>query len=145
MSRKHKVRLAFILILVPYLLVILACCVFKHYQPELSFTKNREVLGAAMSSYAGTTIAILIAALTFVIGLRGRNIAKLERYGYMTSVIIMYSLSFVELGILFFTGVLLMSNLEGIPLSSIAIIIAASSFMHICFLLIQLFNFSKEQ
>ncbi|WP_038244011.1 hypothetical protein [Xenorhabdus bovienii] len=145
MTRKHKVAPALILILLPYVIVIVLYFAFKYYlTPDISFAKNRGALGGAIASYAGTTIAVLIAALTFVIGLRGRNITKINHYGYMTSVVIMYSFVFVELGILFFSGVLLISNITGIPLPSITIGIAMASFIHICLLLFQLFNFSKK-
>ncbi|QTL39853.1 biopolymer transporter ExbB [Xenorhabdus budapestensis] len=147
MTKKHKVAPALILILLPYIIVIILYFTFKYYLvPDISFAKNRGALGGAIasSSYAGTTIAVLIAALTFVIGLKGRNITKLNHYGYMTSVVIMYSFVFVELGILFFSGILLISNITGIPLPSITIGIAIASFIHICLLLFQLFNFSKK-
>ncbi|WP_416778657.1 biopolymer transporter ExbB [Xenorhabdus budapestensis] len=129
----------------PYIIVIILYFTFKYFlAPDISFANNRGALGGAISSYAGTTIAVLIAALTFVIGLRGRHITKLNHYGYMTSVVIMYSFVFVEFGILFFSGILLISNITGIPLPSITIGIAIASFIHICLLLFQLFNFSKK-
>ncbi|PHM23748.1 biopolymer transporter ExbB [Xenorhabdus budapestensis] len=145
MTKKHKVAPALILILLPYIIVIILYFTFKYFlAPDISFANNRGALGGAIASYSGTTIAVLIAALTFVIGLRGRNITKLNHYGYMTSVVIMYSFVFVELGILFFSGILLISNITGIPLPSITIGIAIASFIHICLLLFQLFNFSKK-
>ncbi|MEN2576764.1 biopolymer transporter ExbB, partial [Acinetobacter baumannii] len=82
----------------------------------------------------GTMIAILIAALTFLIGSRTRRLAKIREYGYMTSVVIVYALSFVELGALFFCGLLLLSSISGYMIPTIAIGIASASFIHICIL-----------
>lgn len=95
----------------------------------------RDGLGATLS-YAGTMIAILIAALTFLIGSRTRRLAKIREYGYMTSVVI-YALSFVELGAVFLR-LLLLSSISGYMIPTIAIGIASASFIHICILVFQL-------
>ncbi|CDU65426.1 protein rexB [Salmonella enterica subsp. enterica serovar Paratyphi A] len=65
----------------------------------------------------------------------------------MTTVIIMYALTFAELGIVFFMGLFLMATskepINFLPTLSIGF--AATSLMHISLLLVQLFNFSKKK
>lgn len=101
MNIRNRIIPALALGLLPYLAVIGLYYAFRHLVPGVSFSDHRDVLGGALSSYSGTTIAILIAALTFVIGIGGRNMGKVQRYGYMGTTIIMYALCFVELGIVF--------------------------------------------
>lgn len=132
------------IVAIPYALVIACYFAFRHFVPGVSFSDHRDGLGAALASYAGTMIAILIAALTFLIGSSARRIDKIREYGYMTSVVIIYALSFVELGILFFSGVLLISSMNGYMLPTIAIGVAAASFVHICILVYQLYNFTHN-
>ncbi|EME0770113.1 biopolymer transporter ExbB, partial [Escherichia coli] len=100
-----------------------------------------------IAAYSGTTIAILIAALTFLMGLGGRNIRKLKTYGYMTSIIIMYGLTFCELGVLFFNGLFLLATSKNpiLMLPSIAIGLSGTSLIHIGMLLMQLLNLSKHK
>lgn len=146
MAKNHKITPGVVLFLLPYILVIAAYFIFRHLSPGVSFTEHRDALGAAISSYSGTTIAILIAALTFVIGIGGRNMHKVRAHGYMTTVIIMYALTFVELGMVFFMGIFLMATSKQ-PITflpSLAIGFAAASLLHIGLLLMQLFNFSKK-
>ncbi|ESJ46894.1 hypothetical protein CFSAN001083_11372, partial [Salmonella enterica subsp. enterica serovar Cubana str. CFSAN001083] len=76
MSQNHKVMPGVILFALPYFPVIAAYFAFRYLFPGVSFSEHRDALGAAIASYAGTTIAILIAALTFVIGIGGRNMHK---------------------------------------------------------------------
>ncbi len=146
MAKNHKIMPGVILFLLPFIPVIAAYYGFRHFSPGVSFTDHRDALGAAISSYSGTTIAILIAALTFIIGIGGRNMHKVRAHGYMTTVIIMYALTFVELGMVFFMGLFLMAtSKEPITfLPSLAIGSAAASLLHISILLMQLFNFSKN-
>ncbi len=147
MSQNHKVMPGVILFALPYFPVIAAYFAFRYLFPGVSFSEHRDALGAAIASYAGTTIAILIAALTFVIGIGGRNMHKVKSNGYMTTVIIMYALTFAELGIVFFMGLFLMATskepINFLPTLSIGF--AATSLMHISLLLVQLFNFSKKK
>lgn len=147
MSKYHKVAPAFILFLIPYIPVVFAYLIIREWGGGLSFTAHREALGGAMASYAGTTIAILIAAMTFLIGIESRNINKVKAYGYMTSVVIMYGLTFVELGMIFFTGIFLIATSKTplVMLPTISIGLAAASIMHLSIILIQLYNFSREK
>ena len=71
--REHKIVPGVLLFALPILFTIVVYCIFRSLTSAISFTEHRDALGAAISSYAGTTIAILIAALTFVIGIRGKN------------------------------------------------------------------------
>ncbi|ATO02386.1 TPA: hypothetical protein ACYX87_000053 [Klebsiella pneumoniae] len=132
------------IVAIPYALVIACYISFRHFFPGVSFSAHRDGLGAALASYAGTMIAILIAAMTFLIGSRTRRLDKIREYGYMTSVVIVYALSFVELGILFFSGVFLISSMNGYMLPTIAIAVAAASFIHICVLVFQLYNLTHD-
>lgn len=141
---RSKIMPGIYIVAIPYALVIACYFAFRHFVPGVSFSDHRDGLGAALASYAGTMIAILIAALTFLIGSSTRRIDKIREYGYMTSVVIVYALSFVELGILFFSGVLLISSMNGYMLPTIAIGVAASSFVHICTLVFQLYNFTHN-
>ncbi|EKN3828364.1 TPA: biopolymer transporter ExbB [Yersinia enterocolitica] len=141
---RFKVLPGICIIALPYVLVIFLYVAFRHFIPGVSFAAHKDGLGAALASYAGTMIAILIAAMTFLIGSKSRKINKVREYGYMTSVVIVYALNFVELGILFFAGVLLISNINGYLLPTLAIGIAAASFIHICILVIQLYNLTRE-
>ena len=142
-----KLTPAIILFIVPYAFVVAAYVIVRRFAEGVSFSEHRDALGAAMASYSGTTIAILIAALTFMMGLGGRNMYKLKAYGYMSSVVILYALTFVELGIVFFNGIFLMATSKTpIPmLPSICIGMSAASLIHISLLLIQIFNFSKAK
>ncbi|OON34648.1 biopolymer transporter ExbB [Izhakiella australiensis] len=135
-----------LLFVFPFLPVIAAYIILRHAAPTISFSEHRDALGAALSSYSGTTIAILIAALTFVIGLRGKNIRKVKNYGYMTSVIILYGLTFAELGIVFFMGLFLMATSKEpiFLLPSLTIGLSASSMMHISIILFQMLKFAKN-
>ncbi len=146
MSKPHKIMPGLVLFALPYVPVIAAYFVFRRFVPGVSFSDHRDALGAAIASYSGTTIAILIAALTFVIGIGGRNMHKVKAYGYMTTVILMYALTFAELGMVFFMGLFLMATskepINFLPTLSIGF--AATSLLHISLLLIQLFNFSKK-
>lgn len=144
---RAKITPAIILFSIPYAFVVAAYYIMRHVAAGLSFSEHRDGLGAAMSTYSGTTIAILIAALTFMMGIGGRNMYKLKAYGYMSSVVTLYALTFVELGIVFFTGIFLMATSKTpVPLlPSICIGMAAASLMHISLLLIQIFNFSKSK
>ena len=144
---RAKITPAIILFSIPYLLVVIAYYIVRHVAVGLSFSEHRAGLGAAMSTYSGTTIAILIAALTFMMGIGGRNMYKLKAYGYMASIVTLYALTFVELGIVFFIGIFLMATSKTpIPLlPSICIGMSAASLMHISLLLIQIFNFSKSK
>ena len=139
-----KIFLGLIVILSPYVLVWLAYLGFRNFIPGVSFSSHRDGLGAAITTYAGTMIAILIAAMTFLLGSKARKVSQLKEYGYMTSVVIMYGLTFVELGMLFFTGIFLISSIQGFLLPTIAVGIAAASFMHICMLTMQLYNLTKD-
>jgi len=141
---RNKIMPGIYIVATPYVLVIACYFAFRHFIPGVSFSEHRDGLGAALASYAGTMIAILIAALTFLIGSRTRRIDKIREYGYMTSVVIVYALSFVELGVLFFSGVLLISSMNGYMLPTIAIGVAAASFVHICTLVYQLYNFTHN-
>ncbi|MGG2141211.1 hypothetical protein [Symbiopectobacterium sp. RP] len=141
---RNKIMPGICIVAIPYLFVFTSYFIFRHYLPGVSFSSHKDGLGAALSSYAGTMIAILIAGMTFMIGSRTRKLSKIREYGYMTSVVIVYALSFVELGVLFFAGVLLISSIDGYMLPTVAIGIAAASFAHICMLVIQLYNFTHE-
>lgn len=141
----YKKLPAIFFVTIPYLITYGGHTVFRHYFSYVSFSSNKVPLGAAISSYAGTTIAILIAALTFLIGIRNNNMSKLKKYGYMPSIVTMYAFSFVELGMLFLLGLLLLSNINGFPLATITIFIAVSSFIHICILLTQLYLLSNKK
>lgn len=141
---RSKIMPGICVIFAPYVIVIVIYFIFRHYFHGVSFSTHRDGLGAALTSYSGTMVAILIAALTFLIGSRTRKIDKIKEYGYMTSVVIVYALSFVELGILFFTGILLISSMNGYLLSTIAIGVAISSFIHICMLVFQLYNLTHD-
>ena len=141
---RNKIVPGICIVAVPYLLVAGGYYAFRHFIPGVSFSTHKDGLGAALASYSGTMIAILIAAMTFLIGSRARRLEKMKEYGYMTSVVIVYALSFVELGVLFFAGVLLISNMNGYMLPTIAISIAAASFMHICLLVFQLYSITQE-
>lgn len=146
MDKLLKITSAILLFIVPYMLTIPFYFLFKNYlTPELSFALHREVLGAAISSYSGTLVAVLIAALTFLLGIRNSNFSKLQKYGYMLSIVTFYALTFVELGALFFVGILLISNLNQLPLPSISMVIAITSFLHLCLLTIQLINLSNKK
>ncbi|WP_202303729.1 biopolymer transporter ExbB [Dryocola clanedunensis] len=142
---RSKVMPGIYIIAIPYAVVIACYFAFRHFVPGVSFAAHRDGLGAALTSYSGTMIAILIAAMTFLIGSRTRRLDKIREYGYMTSVVIVYALSFVELGILFFSGVLLISSMSGYMLPTLSIGIAAASFIHICVLVLQLYNFSHDE
>lgn len=142
---KLKIVPGLFVIAVPYVFVYLIYIGFRHFIPGVSFTSHRDGLGAAIATYAGTMVAILIAAMTFLLGSKARKVSQLKQYGYMTSIVIMYGLSFVELGILFFTGILLISSMQGYLLPTIAIGIAVASFMHICMLSIQLYNLTQDE
>lgn len=142
MDTLYKIFSAIILFAAPYLITISA---YHWIAPELSFSLHREALGATMSSYSGTLIAVLIAALTFMLGIKNNNFAKMQRYGYMLSIITLYALIFVELGILFFIGILLISNLDIAFLPSVALIISTTSFLHLCLLTIQLINLASKK
>ncbi|EEW3330757.1 biopolymer transporter ExbB [Escherichia albertii] len=144
--REHKIVPGVLLFALPILLTIVVYCIFRSLASSISFTEHRDALGAAISSYAGTTIAILIAALTFVIGIRGKNMQKVKAYGYMTSVIILYALTFAELGIVFFMGLFLMATSKQpiALLPSLSIGLSASSMMHISIILFQLLKFSNK-
>lgn len=146
MSTNHKVTPALILFLLPYVLVVLAYFATRAWGNGISFHEHRDALGGAIASYSGTTIAILIAAMTFLVGIRGRDMGKVKAYGYMTSVVIMYALTFVELGMIFFTGIFLIATSKSpiLLLPSISIGMAAASLIHLSILLIQLYNFSRK-
>lgn len=147
MQARHRLIPAILLFIMPYFFVVLAYFLIRHVGQGVTFSEHRDALGATIATYSGTTIAILIAALTFMMGISGRNIHKLKAYGYMTSVVTLYALTFVELGIVFFIGIFLMAtSTPPIPmLPSLAIGMSAASLMHISLLLLQLFNFSKEK
>lgn len=147
MNTKSRIIPALALGLLPYAFVTLIYYTFRHFVPGASFTESKGALGAALSSYSGTTIAILIAALTFVIGIGGRNMGKVQRYGYMGTTVIMYALCFVELGVIFFIGLLLIATMKTpiALLPTIGIGMSAASLIHISLLLIQLFNFAKKK
>lgn len=147
MSRNHKVSPALILFTIPYIFVVLAYVATRTWGDGISFHEHRDALGGAMASYSGTTIAILIAAMTFLIGIEGREIGKVKAYGYMTTVIVMYALTFVELGMVFFTGIFLIATSKSpiFMLPSISIGLAAASLMHLSILLVQLYNFSRKK
>ncbi|BET98082.1 biopolymer transporter ExbB [Xenorhabdus taiwanensis] len=142
---KIKILPAIAFVAAPYLFIWLGHFIFRYYFNDVTFSSNKVSLGTAISSYAGTTIAILIAALTFVIGIRNNNMVKIRKYGYMASIVVMYSFTFVELGALFLTGILLISNINGIPLATISLFIAIASFIHICLLLMQLFLLASKK
>ncbi|MGP0904945.1 hypothetical protein [Serratia sp. CY76391] len=141
---RNKVMPGIYIVVIPYVLVIASHFAFSHFIPGVSFSAHRDGLGAALASYSGTMIAILIAAMTFLIGSQTRRLDKIREYGYMTSVVIVYALSFVELGILFFSGILLISSMNGYMLPTIAITVAAASFIHICVLVFQLYNLTHD-
>ncbi|WP_277850063.1 biopolymer transporter ExbB [Moellerella wisconsensis] len=146
MDKFLKITSAILLFAAPYVVTTPLYFLFKNYlTPELSFALHREALGAAISSYSGTLVAVLIAALTFLLGVRNNNFSKLQRYGYMLSIVTFYALTFVELGALFFVGILLISNLNQLPLPSISMVIAITSFLHLCLLTIQLINLSNKK
>ncbi|HDR2892312.1 TPA: biopolymer transporter ExbB [Enterobacter asburiae] len=147
MKKQHRIAPAIILFLLPFPFIVGGYYLFRYMLPGTAFNEHRDVLGAAIATYSGTTIAILIAALTFMMGIGGRNIYKLKAYGYMTSVITLYALTFVELGIIFFNGIFLLATSKTpIPmLPSFAIGLSAASLVHIGMLLIQIFNFSKSK
>ncbi|MDY0926483.1 biopolymer transporter ExbB [uncultured Pantoea sp.] len=144
---RSKITPGLIFFFVPYVLVIGAYYGVRHLGQGISFIEHRDVLGGTMSTYSGTMIAILIAALTFMLGIGGRNARKLKAYGYMSSVAILYALTFVELGMIFLTGIFLMATSKiPIPLlPSISIGMAAASLVHISIVMIQIFGFSKNQ
>lgn len=142
---RNRIMPGVYIVIIPYVIVSICYLLFRHYIPGVSFSAHRDGLGATLSSYAGTMIAILIAALTFLIGSRTRRLAKIREYGYMTSVVIVYALSFVELGALFFCGLLLLSSISGYMIPTIAIGIASASFIHICILVFQLYNLTREK
>ncbi|OIV47408.1 hypothetical protein BK025_04500 [Sodalis sp. TME1] len=146
MSKYHKVVPAFILFALPYIPVLCAYLSMREWGSGISFSAHRDALGGAIASYSGTTISILIAALTFLIGIDGGTIRKVRSYGYMTAAITLYALTFVELGMIFFTGIFLMATSKT-PISmlpSISIGLAATSIMHLSIILIQLYNFSRK-
>lgn len=145
MDRLVKILSAIILFAAPYFITILMYCLCKKYFPSLSFSTHREALGAAISSYSGTLVAVLIAALTFLLGIKNYNFTKMQRYGYMLPIITFYALTFVELGVLFFIGLLLISNFKELPLPSMSMVIAATSFLHLCLLTFQLINLSNKK
>ncbi|EKN5088586.1 biopolymer transporter ExbB [Yersinia intermedia] len=146
MSKYHRVAPAFIIFLLPYIPVICAYLMVRAWGGGIAFTDHRDALGGAMASYAGTTIAVLIAAMTFLVGIESRSISKVKSYGYMTSVVIMYGLTFVELGMIFFTGIFLIATSKSplVMLPTISIGLAAASIMHLSIILIQLYNFSRK-
>lgn len=147
MQTRHRLTPAILLFVIPYFFVVLAYLLIRHIGHGVTFSEHRDALGATIATYSGTTIAILIAALTFMMGISGRNMHKLKAYGYMTSVVSLYAFTFVELGVVFFIGIFLMATSKTpIPmLPSFAIGMSAASLIHISILLLQLFNFTKEK
>ena len=147
MKSRHRIAPTIILFLLPFPIIISAYYLIRHMFPGMAFSEHRDALGGAIAAYSGTTIAILIAALTFLMGLGGRNIRKLKTYGYMTSIIIMYGLTFCELGVLFFNGLFLLATSKNpiLMLPSIAIGLSGTSLIHIGMLLMQLLNLSKHK
>lgn len=141
---RTKVTIGILTIAIPYIIVIAVYYLFRHFVHGVSFTQHRDGLGAALSSYSGTMIAILIAAMTFLVGTRTNKLRKIRQYGYMTSIVIVYALCFVELGILFFIGLLLLSSIEGFMLTTISFGVASASFMHIALMMYQLYNLTKD-
>lgn len=142
-----KIAPGLVIFFAPYILVVVAYYGIRHIGPGISFSEHRDVLGGTMSTYSGTMIAILIAALTFMLGIGGRNARKLKAYGYMPSVALLYALTFVELGMIFLTGVFLMASSKvPIPLlPSISIGMASASLIHLSAVMVQICGFSKAQ
>ncbi|HGJ5891982.1 MAG TPA: biopolymer transporter ExbB [Arsenophonus apicola] len=146
MNKLIKIASAIILFSIPYLITFPIFCWFKYsLTPNLSFSLHRDVLGATVSSYSSALIAVLIVGLTFLLGIKNNNFIKLQQYGYMLPIITLYALTFVELGILFFAGIILISNFKELPLPSMAAIMVVTSFMHLCLLILQLYNLSNRK
>lgn len=141
---RKKITIGLVTIIIPYIIVLFVYYLFKHYVHGVSFAQHRDGLGATLASYSGTMIAILIAAMTFLLGSNTDKLRKIRRYGYMTSVVIVYALCFVELGILFFIGLLLMSSIEGFMLTTISFGVTSASFIHIALMMCQLYNLTKD-
>lgn len=142
---RNKIMPNIYIIIIPYIIISICYLLFRHYIPDISFSAHKNNLKATLSSYAKTIIAILIAALTFLIKSKTRQLAKIKKYRYITSIIIIYALNFIKLKALFFCELLLLSSISSYIIPTIAISIASASFIHICILIFQLYNLTKKQ
>lgn len=117
---------------------------FKHYIPDMHFKPNQKELGAAIASYSGTFLAILIAAFTFIFALNTKQIRMFKKYDYFNGLITLYGLTFFELGATFFAGVLCFSTIDLVRINSIAIGLAIATFLQLLILMLQLINLSSN-
>lgn len=131
---RNRIMLGVYIVIISYVIVSICYFFFRYYIFGVFFLAYRDGFGAILLLYAGIMIAILIAALMFLIGSRMRWLAKIREYGYMILVVIVYAFSFVELGALFFCGLLLFFSISGYMIFIIAIGIAFALFIYICIL-----------
>lgn len=112
--------------------------------PHLYFKPNQKDLGAAIVSYSGTFLAILIAAFTFLSNLDTKQMRLFRKYDYINGFITLYGLVIFELGATFFAGIMCFSTITYIRINSLAIGLSVATFIQILMLLIQLINLSRK-
>lgn len=145
MNNKVKgIRTAIILFLFSNIIAYGCFCFVTYSIPNLYFKPNQKELGAAIVSYSGTFLAILIAAFTFLSSLDTKQMRLFRKYDYFNGLIALYGLVIFELGATFFAGLMCFSTITYVRINSLAIGLSVATFIQILMLLIQLINLSKK-